>query len=192
MTDYGTAVFETPATDIGTGTAETFTFEFSHDLRQDYESVADYLLKGGSNVVAVLSDSLDFLDGGNKQDIRINQGAGQHIIRVEATVAKGSPNTWGTGDGDPVTDATGEHPVKQIQLLDRVIQKTNFDSTTFGRLEVGEYSSGGPWERPKVVPLKPNFVFDAERESSTATVSLGFLEVAALEEPIDAQDRTPE
>lgn len=197
MPDYDTAVFKTPATDIGTGEEQVFTFEFSTNMRQEYETVTDYLAEGGAGIISVIEgllDSGEIGDGGKNQDFKLNLGTGQHVVRIEAEITKGSSNQWGTGDGDPVTDATGAHPVKQAQLLDRVIQETTFDSRdNLARLQIGDYDdSNGPFPGIDVIPENPSFVFDAETESSTATVSMAFVEAANLLQPIDAEERGAE
>lgn len=192
MPDYHTLTFRPPPVDIDDdGQTEQLVFEFSHSMRQEYETITDYLGKGGSNIIAVLSDLVDsgLLDGGNNQQFAVTLGGGEHVVSISAEVQQGSPNRWGTGDGDGVTDKTGGHPVAQLQLLDRVLQQTKIDSTNPATVEVGEYSSSGQYEPIRVVPENPNGIFDAETETSSATIDIRFVEIATLLQPIDAQER---
>lgn len=199
MADYGTVRFEPPPVDLdGDGQAEQFVFELSHGLRLEHMTRTDYIVDGGSNLIAIIDQLYNTLTGEDapdnlRQTAKIDLGAGEHVVDVEAEVAKGSPNQWGTGDGDPVTDATGEHPVKQIQLLDRVLQKVKIDSSNTATVSIGEYDDdNGAFPSITVAPEQPSGVFDSEQESSTATVSITFIDIFALEQPIDAWNRTAE
>lgn len=194
MTAYDTIVFEPPPVDLdGDGNAEQFKFVFSHNMRQTYETLTDNLIRGGSQIIAILSDIYEQLgDGeslpsnGQRQKFTLDFGAGEHVISLEAVVTEDSPNQFGTGDGS-ATDATGDHVVRQIQLLDRVLQLATVDSRNAATLSVGEYSEDGQFDPLAVTFDNPSFAFDAERESSTATIDISFIEIASLQQPIDAE-----
>jgi len=192
-------VFEPPAFDYDNdGTDESPKFVFTDNLRLGFRTRTGYLLGGsGSTVIDVLTDIYEDLTGneaqadGRRQGFYLDLGSGSHVVSVEAQVVKGSSNQWGTGDGDPVTDATGAHPVDQIQLLDRVIQLAEIDSRNPATLSVGRYSANGPYPPLDVVPEEPDTSFDTEQESSTATVDINFVEAFAVEDSTDAEKQDP-
>lgn len=193
--DYHTLVFSPPPVDVDDdGVAEDMEFHFQTNMRQEYQTITDFLAEGGSGIIAVLSDVISSIDGGNRQTFKIDAGAGEHIISATAEVSKDSTLRWGTGDGDPVTDATGDGPVKQLQLLDRTLQTATIDSraNNSATVEIGDYSTAGAFEPLDVAFDNPSGVFDAETESSTATVDIAFIEIGTLRQPIDARQRGAE
>ena len=203
--DYGTVVFEPPPFDYDQdGTVEHMKFEMSHDLRVAFNTRTGFILGGsGSTLIDIMTDLYEDVTGdtwegqGRRQGFYLDLGGGEHVVEVECQVSAGSDNQWGTGDGDPVTDATGAHPMEQIQLLDNVLQAAEIDSRPApgdgsypeghrGTLSIGRYSADGPYAPLAVAPEEPQTNFDSEQESATATVDISFVDIFTLGDSTDA------
>ncbi len=199
-------ILDMPRFDIDDdGEVEDFQFVMDANLRLSHQHRTGYLIEGGSNVVDILTDIYEQLGGdapsdGKKQQILVDLGGGQHITEVEGQISEGSSNRWGTGDGHPTWDQTGAKPYKQIQLLDRVLQLAEIDSRPAppdkndypdghaATLSIGMY--GEEFPALSVAPEQPEVNFDAEQESSTATVSMSCVELASLGSPVSQKQNT--
>lgn len=182
-----TATLTLPPTDYDDdGDLETAEFVLTDNIRLTHLNRTGYLIEGGSNIISVLAPlfaqaGIDLPSDGRDQQFKVDLGGGEHVTELEGQVAQGSPNQWGTGDGNSVWDKTGAPPVEQIQLLDRCIQLAKIDSASPATLSVGMYGDELP--ALHVAPEQPELSFDSEQESSTATISIGLVEIASLTTP---------
>jgi hypothetical protein len=189
-------VLDMPPYDIDDdGADEEFRFVLTDNLRIGHLHRTGYIVEGGANAIGAISGLYEDLTGeevqsdGRGQKFAVDLGGGPHVTEIEGQVSVGSPNRWGTGDGDPVWDQTGAHPLAQAQLLDRVIQLVPVDSSNPATFKLGMY--GDEFPALQVAPEEPEVSFDAEQESSTATVSLGLPDIAGLSTPVSQkQDKT--
>ena len=200
-------VLDIPRFDIDDdGDVEDFRFVMDANLRLGHQQRTGYLIEGGSNVIDVLTDLLEDVAGteqpsdGKGQQFLIDLGGGEHVTEIEGQISKDSSNRWGTGDGHAVWDQTGAKPHKQIQLLDRVLQLAEIDSRGApadsydypdghaAQLSIGMY--GEEFPAMNVAPEQPEVSFDAEQESSTATVSMACVELASLGTAVSQKQNT--
>ena len=208
MSDYQ-VVFEPPPYDYDNdGSVEAPKFVLAEGLRVSHQTRTGFLIDGqGSTVIDTITDLYDDLAEGDDLEGRrkgfyLDLGGGAHVVDVEAQVSGPVPpetdHQWGTGDGDPATDATGAHPIEKIQLLDKILQIAEIDSrgpqASLGEypeghtatLSIGRYSADGPYDPLQVAPEEPEFSFDSEQETSTATVSINFVDIFSLGQSTDA------
>lgn len=168
----------------------TFDPVFVTDVTTVEHSIRTGSIQAGGNVLSGLRFLLEQTTGQefeqDRQTISLDYGGGVMSTELRLQSWEGSDYTWGSDDGHPVTDATGENAITQLQLLNEVFRRTRIDATQPLTLEVYEYSEEGRFSPLEVIPEQPQLPFDPADESSTFEASLTFLNVADLQNAVDA------
>lgn len=196
---FGEAKLTLPPADIdGDGTDEQGVFVFKSDVTIAMQTRTGRIGSGRLNqvnaaIVQFLESQTGDLKGmGNRQQFRLDIGAGEHLIEIDFQGYEGSTAQWGdSGKGGTATDATGGDVNRQMELLDRYFQRCEIDSRPGHQatLEVGNYSKDGYYSPLVVAPEEPRVEFDATEQSSSFDGSLTFVEIASLEHAYDAVTR---
>jgi len=166
----------------------------------------------GSGFLALIDGTIDeFVDVPINKDLFINLGSSQFAVTIDfnswegATGPDGEPLQWGdTGDTSQFTqsDATGEHPTRQIACLMWWLRNTRVSSIEgelfpgagiFGDgpavLRYGQHREDGVYDPIECVLENPGADFPGA-SPSTFTGSITCIEAIGLGDPIDATART--
>jgi len=166
----------------------------------------------GSAALALIDGTIgDFVDAPINKDLFINLGSSQFAVTIDfnswegATGPEGNPLQWGdTGDPDTFTksDATGEHPTRQIACFFWWLRNTRVSSVSGelfpgagiagdgpATLSYGQYREGGVYDPLQVVFESPGADFPGE-SMSTFTGQITCIEAIDAGDPIDAVART--
>jgi len=181
------------------GSAETGVFRAKSNIRYSFGTRTGPIGEGGSQLWSIFASWYEnqtgdqLLGDGKRQQLRLDLGAGAHTIEVDFMGFEGSGYQWGDPNesvGSPA-NATGEHVIDQMQVLDRFLQVAEIDSREghAATLEVGEYSEAGRYDPVKVAPEDPEVTFDSENQTSVYDGSITFVEIATLTESFDADQR---
>lgn len=191
MPDYDRATLQ-----IGGG-----TFEMAGSLTVTESIRTGYLVGGqGSSVWSFVGD-LAGVDESKREQLFVDLGAGSHTVEISfegwegAQDADGNSLQWGD-TGDPTTltdtDATGAHPVAQMQCLIGYLKRNTADSFGAATLEYGQRTSDsstvfGPLE---VAVEGPNIrkAFDEGRRMSG---EMTLVSTADIREAIDSVVQNP-
>lgn len=204
-----TISFQLPPFDIdGDGEAEQLTFEYADNITISHVIRTGYLTGDsgqGSTIVDILTDLVEEATDtevsrdGRRQSLFTDLGGGSRVIETSGEVVTGDTgHQWGTGNGGKY-DASGDTALAKIQLLDEALTLAEIDSRPpddnypeghLATLEVGELSTSGRFSPVDVVPEQPQHRFDAEVDSSTATVELNYVAAASMDIAWDAANRT--
>lgn len=181
------AVFEMTSSDSDDG------LSVSHEMR------TGFLARGGSSLNAILQSLSDTDESKNKQLV-IDGGGSQFVLEVTATLFDESGDRWGdTGNGGTATDATGDTAIEQAQVFSNWIRKTPVDSLpenlagdvtgSYGpaTVEYGKHHPDGDLEPLKVAIENPQFT---PRAGGHVDVTMTFVEIASLDEPLDSQNNS--
>lgn len=159
-----------------------------------------------NNVIQQVSGS----DGEKGKGFFIDLGDGAHVIEVEfrgwvgAEVPSGydsdgkptgyEPVQWGN-TGDPSTktyaDATGEHPLSQLNVLEQYLRHITIDSRDTATVQYGEFSGDGMYESLDVVLEGPQFT-RASDQNASFDGTMTMIEAAKIEDIYSAADRGSE
>lgn len=175
----------------GDGTAENGKFVME-SVEPTIGIRTGYLIGGrGSTANAVLDDLLG--DGESRQQgVFLGFGGGTRKYDLSFSGWEGSGDQWGdTGNGGTASDATGEDPWTQIDVLIQYLSVASVDSTGLATLEYGEHHPNGRFDSVGVVPEQPQFTPPLD-ESSTFTGSMTLLSAANLTKALDGQKQTPD
>jgi len=205
------AILELPEGDIGAPDDPVQgTFVLAGQLNIIPSFRTGFLIGGrGSQINNVLQTSSGG-DGEKGQGFFIDLGGGAHTIEVEFRGWKGAevpsgydsngkptgwePVQWGnTGDPDTNTyaDATGDHPLSQLNLLEQYLRHIKIDSNAPATLQYGEFSADGKFEPLAVVLEGPQFNRSHDR-SSSFDGNMTMIEAATLDEVYSAVERGAE
>lgn len=165
----------------------------------------------GQSLLALVDGTIgDFVDAPINKDLFINLGGSQFAVTIDfnswegATGPNGNPLQWGdTGDPDTFTksDATGEHPTRQMACLFWWLRNTRVSSVSGelfpgagivgdgpATLRYGQYREGGVYEPLQVVFENPGADFPGQ-SMSTFSGSITCVEAIDAGDPIDAVAR---
>ncbi|WP_135851296.1 hypothetical protein [Halorussus salinus] len=187
-----------PNVDVnGDGEMETGVFVM-RDVEIDFSVRTEFAVGGrGGEANTAISELVG--DGeSTRKGIHLDAGTGDHVVDISFSGWRGSDGQWGdTGDPTELTpsDATGEEPVTQMQMLDRYLSVGEVDSTNPAELEVGQYTSDGVWDTPAlgvdhldVVVKGPENAYATDRPS-TYDGTITCVETTDLSRPLDATRR---
>lgn len=168
--------------EIGGGTI-TGEFHMEGDIEITAGIRTGYLLGGtGSQVVGFLS--------GEASEFRFGFG-GPQFWEINFRGWEGSDLKWGdSGSGGTPTDATGEDPLSQMDVLMEYMAKSNMDSGQPATLEYGEYSDQGRFSPQTVSPEQPQMTRAAE-DGSWVDGSMTLLATKEGEDIVDALFQLP-
>jgi hypothetical protein len=181
------------------GSAETGVFRAKHNIMYSFGTRTGPIGEGGSQLWSIIASWYEdqtgsqVLGDGKRQQLRLDLGAGAHTCELDFKGFEGSSLQWGDPTeavGSPA-NATGEHVIDQMQVLDRFLQVAEIDSRDghAATLEVGEYSENGRYNPINVAPEDPEVTFDSENQSSVFSGSITFVEIATLGDAYDATQR---
>ncbi|PHQ44659.1 hypothetical protein DJ68_17310 [Halorubrum sp. C3] len=165
----------------------------------------------GQSLLALVDGTIgDFVDAPINKDLFINLGGSQFAVTIDfnswegATGPNGNPLQWGDkGDPDTFTksDATGEHPTRQMACLFWWLRNTRVSSVSGelfpgagivgdgpATLRYGQYREGGVYEPLQVVFENPGADFPGQ-SMSTWDGSITCIEAIDAGDPIDAVAR---
>jgi len=206
-----TISFHLPPFDIDNdGEAEQLTFEYADNITISHVIRTGYLTGDngqGSTIVDILTDlveeatdaEINVSRDGRRQSLYTDLGGGSRVIETSGDVVTGDTGLqWGTEDGGKY-DASTDTALAKIQLLDEALTLAEIDSRPpdnnypnghLATLELGEMSTSGRFNPLQVVPEQPQHRFDAQTDSSTATVELNYVAAASMDIAWDAVNRT--
>lgn len=177
----------------GDGNDETGEFHMVGDLEVTPGLRTGYLVGGrGSTILSVIAN-LSGLGESKRRQFFIEAGGGARTTEVSFRGWEGAidgnddPVQW--GDSDTVertkTNATGQDPITQIDVLMRYLEIAEIDSRNPAVLEYGEFSSKGLYEPMDVVVEGPNMT-RAAQDGSWYTGSVMMISAADINELWDA------
>lgn len=191
MADYDRATLQ-----IGGG-----TFEMAGSLTVTESIRTGYLVGGTGSTVWSFVGNLAGVDESKREQFFIDLGAGAHTVEVSfegwegAQDADGNSLQWGdTGDSTTLTktDATGAHPVAQMQCLIGYLKRNTADSFGAGTLEYGQRTSDSStmFDPLRVAVEGPNIrkAFDEGRKMSG---EITLVSTGDIREAIDAAVQVP-
>ena len=166
----------------------------------------------GSGFLALIDGVVgDQIDVPINKDLFINLGGSQFAVTINfnswegATGPEGDPLQWGDSGDDSTfekSDATGEHPTRQIACLMWWLRNTRISSVEgelFPGAEIvgdgpavlryGQHREGGVYDPIPVVLENPGADYPGG-SPSTFTGSITCIEALSLGDPIDATART--
>jgi hypothetical protein len=219
MTDLPTAdriaSIEIEGDPDGTG-RRTATFEMftggEQGLSINEEQRTEVRATPGSAALALIDGAVgEFVDAPINKDLFINLGGSQFAVTIDfnswegATGPEGNPLQWGdTGNPDTFTksDATGEHPTRQIACFFWWLRNTRVSSVSGelfpgagiagdgpATLQYGQYREDGVYDPLQVVFESPGADFPGD-SMSTFNGSITCIEAINAGDPIDATTRT--
>jgi len=204
------AILDLPAGDIGAPNDPVQgRFVFAGNLAINPEFRSGFLVGGQG---AALNNTLQQIttgEGVNGKGFFIDAGGGPHVVTVEfrgwqgAEIpsgydADGNPTSWTAlqwgNTGDPTTssyaDATGEHPLTQLNTLEQYLRNLKIDSGSLATLQYGEFSETGKYSPLDVVIESPQFSRTADMSVQAFDGTITFIEAAALDDVVSAVNRS--
>lgn len=175
----------------GDGNLETGEFHMKGNAEITPGQRTGYIVGGAGGNINAFFGSL--LGGGQSRQkgIFLGAGGGTRMWQVSFRQWEGSDLQWGdTGNGGTATDATGEDPITQIDVMLEYLSTADIDSRAPATLEYGEHWSGGRFDPVDVVIEQPQMTNAAE-DGSWFDGDITFLNAADLREALDALQRLP-
>lgn len=204
------AILTLPSGDIGSPNDPVQgVFEFAADIEIAPSFRSGFLVGGaGAQINNVIQEGSGG-DGAKGKGFFIDAGGGPHVVELQArgwsgarvpdtynadgTIDTYKPAQWGsTGnpDTDDYGDATQEHPLTQLNVLEQYLRHIKIDSNSTATLEYGEFSSSGRFEPLDVVLEGPQGVRSSDGPPSAFDFTLTCIEAQALDEVVSAVNRT--
>lgn len=160
------------------GSSVTGEFHLKGDVEITGGIRTGYLIGGkGSQAIGALT--------GEASEFHFGFG-GPQFWEVSWKSWEGSTLQWGdSGSGGTDTDATGEDPLTQMDVLLEYMANSNLDSGQPATWAYGEYSSGGRYSPQLVVPESPKITRAAD-DGSWMDGNMTLLSTKPGDEIVDA------
>lgn len=191
MTVLQKAILTVEGDPDGDGNLETGEFHMAGNAEITPGIRTGYLVGGAAGNVNAFFGSLLGNGQSRQEGIFLGAGGGTREWEVSFRGWEGSDLRWGdTGNGGTATDATGEDPLTQIDVLLEYLSTADIDSRAPATLAYGQHWSGGRFDEVDVVVEGPRMSRSAE-DGSWFDGDFSFLAAADLAEVIDGAVRTP-
>jgi len=173
------------------GAAETGRFDLSKNVELSPRIRTGPLIGPTGSTVGALVDSVTGDEQG-RAGFRLDAGGGAFVVDINFISFTGSDGRWGDGSSDPMADAEGEGPLRQMSVFLQYLNVGTFDSENAGTLEFAEYSSSGEYTPIAVAPEEPQVTYAANDKGPAFDGSITLVATRSISQAAisQAQDGT--